>query len=99
MYALAVDLGTTTLAASLIDLDSGKRLTITGSMNPQRKFGADVVSRLDEAVKSAAVLQEMSILIRTELRRLADELCQKSGLAWSKVKQVAIAGNPAMQHI
>lgn len=99
MYALAVDLGTTTLAASLIDLGSGKRLAISGSMNPQRCFGADVVSRLDAAVKSDAALQEMSALIRTELRRLADELCQKSGRAWSEVKQVAIAGNPAMQHI
>lgn len=99
MYALAVDLGTTTLAASLIDLDSGKRLAISGSMNPQRRFGADVVSRLDAAVKSDAALQEMSALIRTELRRLAHELCKKSGLAWSEVKQVAIAGNPAMQHI
>jgi len=99
MYALAVDLGTTTLAASLIDLDSGKRLAITGSMNPLRRFGADVVTLLDAAVKSAAVLQEMSTLILAELRRLAEELCQKSGLAWSEVKQVAIAGNPAMQHI
>lgn len=99
MYALAVDLGTTTLAASLIELDSGKRLAISGSMNPQRSFGADVVSRLDAAVKSDAALQEMSALIRTELRRLAHELCQKTGLAWSEVKQVAIAGNPAMQHI
>ncbi|OGR30336.1 MAG: hypothetical protein A2X83_07925 [Desulfuromonadales bacterium GWD2_54_10] len=99
MHALAIDLGTTTLAATLIDLVSGKRLAISGSMNPQRRFGADVVSRLDAAVKSDHALQEMSVLIRTELRRLADELCQKSGLAWSDVKQIAISGNPAMQHI
>lgn len=99
MYALAVDLGTTTLAASLINLGSGQRLAITGSMNPQRIFGADVVSRLDAAVKSDDVLQEMSALIRTELLRLADELCEKSNIAWNEVSQVAIAGNPAMQHI
>ena len=99
MHALAIDLGTTTLAATLIDLVSGKRLAISGSMNPQRRFGADIVSRLDAAVKSDRALQEMSALIRTELRRLADELCQKSGLTWSDVKQIAISGNPAMQHI
>jgi len=51
-YALAIDLGTTTLAASLIDTGSGRRLAMTGSMNPQRRFGADVVSRLDAAVHS-----------------------------------------------
>ena len=52
MYAIAIDLGTTTLAASLIELASGRRLAMTGSMNPQRRFGADVVSRLDAAVDS-----------------------------------------------
>jgi uncharacterized 2Fe-2S/4Fe-4S cluster protein (DUF4445 family) len=99
MYAIAVDLGTTTLAASLIDLDSGKRLAISGSMNPQRRYGADVVSRLDAAVKSDDVLQDLSALIRTELLRLAHELCKKCGITWSEVKQVAIAGNPAIQHL
>lgn len=99
MYALAIDLGTTTLAASLIELTSGKRLAMTGSMNPQRSFGADVVSRLDAAVHSNETLQEMSLLIRTELWRLAAVLCAKTSIPWHDVRQVAIAGNPAMQHI
>ncbi|MBC8018697.1 MAG: DUF4445 domain-containing protein [Verrucomicrobia bacterium] len=99
MYALAIDLGTTTLAASLIDLASGKRLAMTGSMNPQRRFGADVVSRLDAAVHSEEKLQEMSLLIRTELWRLACKLCETTAVPWHDVRQVAIAGNPAMQHI
>jgi uncharacterized 2Fe-2S/4Fe-4S cluster protein (DUF4445 family) len=99
MYALAIDLGTTTLAASLIDLASGRRLAITGSLNPQRRFGADVVSRLDAAVHSEETLQEMSQLIRTELWRLACELCEMISIPWNEVRQAAIAGNPAMQHI
>ena len=99
MYALALDLGTTTLAASLIELPGGRRLAMTGSMNPQRRFGADVVSRLDAAVHSDETLREMSQLIRSEIRRLASELCTISGIAWSAIQQVAIAGNPAMQHI
>ena len=67
MYAIAIDLGTTTLAASLLELASGKRLAMTGSLNPQRRFGADVVSRLDAAVNSDDALKEMSLLIRAEL--------------------------------
>ncbi|GFE62727.1 ASKHA domain-containing protein [Geobacter sp. AOG2] len=98
-YALAMDLGTTTLAASLIDRATGKRLAMTGSMNPQRRFGADVVSRLDAAVHSEEAQQEMAALIRTELLRLAHELCAESGVPWGGVKQAAIAGNPAMQHL
>jgi len=99
MYAIAIDLGTTTLAASLIEPASGRRLAMTGSLNPQRSFGADVVSRLDAAVGSDVTLREMSLLIRAELWRLAGELCETAGIPWHDVRQVAIAGNPAMQHI
>ncbi len=97
--ALAIDLGTTTLAASLIDTDSGKRLAMTGGLNPQRRFGADVVARLDAAVHSDDALREMSALVRTELRRLAHVLCEQTGIPWDGIKRAAIAGNPAMQHI
>ena len=99
MHALAVDLGTTTLAASLINLTSGNRLVKVGSMNPQRSFGADVVSRLDHAVHSPDALREMSRIIRVELRRLAEELCGMAGIVWEEVGQIAIAGNPSMQHV
>lgn len=99
IYAVAIDLGTTTLAASLIECNSGERCAITGSLNPQRQFGADVVSRLDAAVNSAQVQQEMTAQIRSELMRVGEELCSTSGVAWSDVAKVAIAGNPAMQHL
>jgi len=99
MYGLAIDLGTTTLAASLVDCSSGGRLAISGALNPQRRFGADVISRLDAAVNSAPLQREMSVLIRTELRRMGEELCDATGIAWGDLQQVAIAGNPAMQHI
>ena len=99
MYAIAIDLGTTTLAASLIELTSGRRLAMTGSLNPQRCFGADVVSRLDAAVGSEDSLREMAQLIRDALWRLIGELCGNSAIPWKDIQQVAIAGNPAMQHI
>lgn len=99
MYAIAVDLGTTTLAASLVERSSGRRLAAAGSLNPQRGFGADVVARLEAALRSPEELQELSRLARAEIRRLAAELCAMAGLAWSEVGCVAIAGNPAMQHL
>src|SRR6266702_503216 len=99
MYALAIDLGTTTLAASLVDCRTGERLAVSGALNPQRRFGADVISRLDAAVNSAQLLREMTVLIRTELRRIGEELCAAAGIVWGDVRRVAIAGNPAMQHL
>jgi uncharacterized 2Fe-2S/4Fe-4S cluster protein (DUF4445 family) len=99
MYSIAIDLGTTTLAASLIEPASGRRLAMTGSLNPQRRFGADVVSRLDAAVGCDETLREMSLLIRAELWSLVCKLCETSGIPRNDVRQIAIAGNPAMQHI
>lgn len=55
--SIAFDLGTTTIAAALIDPLFGERLAMTGALNPQREFGLDVVSRLDAALKSADTLQ------------------------------------------
>lgn len=99
MHTIAIDLGTTTLAASLIETAGGRRLAMTGSLNPQRSFGADVVSRLDAAVGSNDTLREMSLLVRAELGRLADELCETTGIPRDEIRQVAVAGNPAMQHL
>lgn len=98
-FAFAIDLGTTTLAASLVDCDTGRRIAMSGAMNPQRIFGADVVTRMDAAVSSEQAQRQMTALIRAELLRMAHELCLGSGIAWRDVRQVAIAGNPAMQHI
>ena len=99
MYALAIDLGTTTLAASLVDCASGDRCALAGALNPQRRFGADVISRLDAAVNSAELQREMTTVIRDELRRIGQVLCDRIGISWGDVRQVAIAGNPAMQHL
>jgi uncharacterized 2Fe-2S/4Fe-4S cluster protein (DUF4445 family) len=99
MYALAIDLGTTTLAASLLDRSSGRRLFMSGSLNPQRRFGADVISRLAAAASSPRLYREMTGLIRAELKRLGAELCTSGGIAWHEIRWVAIAGNPAMQHL
>lgn len=99
MYAIAIDLGTTTLAVSLVDTARGRRLAMAGALNPQRRFGADVVTRLDAAVHSDETLREMSRMVRAELLRLACEVCDGSSVPWESIRRIAIAGNPAMQHI
>lgn len=99
MYALAFDLGTTTLAASLVERATGRRLAMAGSLNPQRAYGADVVSRLDAAVHSPGAAAEMTGLIRGELARLAGSVLQGAGVAVDRVTVAAVAGNPAMEHL
>lgn len=99
MYALAFDLGTTTLAASLVERSTGRRLAFSGSLNPQRAYGADVVSRLDAAVHNPQAAAEMAVLVRRELARLAGCLLQEAGVAPDRVTLAAVAGNPAMEHL
>lgn len=97
--AIAVDLGTTTLAASLLDTATSERLAAAGCLNPQREFGADVVSRLDAACRSEEARHRMALLVRGEIRRLADQLLEGAGKSPEHLAVVAVAGNPAMEHL
>lgn len=97
--AIAFDLGTTTIAAALVDQATGERLAMTGALNPQREFGLDVVSRLDAALKPGDNRQRMKWLVNEALSQLAHELLRSAGASADNVQLVAIAGNPAMEHL
>jgi uncharacterized 2Fe-2S/4Fe-4S cluster protein (DUF4445 family) len=97
--AIGFDLGTTTIAAGLFDPSTGEMLGITGGLNPQRKFGLDVVSRLDAALNCTGALAEMKSAVNVELERMVLELLDGAERKITDLKLVAIAGNPAMEHI
>ncbi|TWJ33066.1 ASKHA domain-containing protein [Geobacter argillaceus] len=97
--AVAVDLGTTTIAASLLDTVSGEILAREGGMNPQRPYGSDVISRLEYACRGEAERRTLSRLVNAELERLIEELLSRSGLPATAVTQVVIAANPTMSHL
>jgi uncharacterized 2Fe-2S/4Fe-4S cluster protein (DUF4445 family) len=98
-FAIAFDIGTTTIAATLLDRQWGVRLAATGALNPQREFGADVVSRLEAALRSPENLRMQSQLVNRELERLTGELLTTAGLLPDEIGEIAIAGNPAMEHL
>jgi uncharacterized 2Fe-2S/4Fe-4S cluster protein (DUF4445 family) len=97
--AIAIDLGTTTIAASLLDRASGERLAFAGSLNPQRSFGADVISRMEAACKSPEAQAEMTRLVNSELEALAAGLLDKGRAEPENLAAIAIAANPAMEHL
>jgi uncharacterized 2Fe-2S/4Fe-4S cluster protein (DUF4445 family) len=97
--AIAFDIGTTTIAASLIDIDTGERVARTGSLNPQREFGADVVLRLQAACESEEKLHRMSRLVNDEAQRLARQLLSSVNADFNNLSGIAMAGNPTMEHI
>jgi uncharacterized 2Fe-2S/4Fe-4S cluster protein (DUF4445 family) len=96
---LAVDLGTTKLAAYLVDLASGETLATSGSMNPQIAFGEDVMARIAHALSKPAGGEQLRSVIVQALSEMADDLCAKTGLQTANIADGVIVGNTAMHHL
>ncbi|MFO8112500.1 MAG: ASKHA domain-containing protein [Desulfosalsimonadaceae bacterium] len=95
---LAVDLGTTTLVATLVSLKTGKEMSTTSSLNPQIRYGHDVVRRIRYA-STPEGLDELSAAIREGLNHLIDEICEDSDVAPGEILDVVIGGNTTMLQI
>ena len=95
---LAVDLGTTNVAGFLVDLQTGERLGTLGIENPQASYGADVVSRVNHAMRAhgAAELQAAAAVAIGELAR---DLCEAAGASTGEIVEIAVCGNTAMHHL
>jgi uncharacterized 2Fe-2S/4Fe-4S cluster protein (DUF4445 family) len=96
-HALAFDVGTTSIAASIIDTVSGRRLAFRTSPNPQRIHGADIVARMAAASRSEEEGRELTRLLREDMMRLAREIADEAGMG-EIPRRVAVAANPAMEH-
>lgn len=100
---MAVDIGTTTLAAYLCDLDSGERLASTSMLNPQGIFGADVISRIEQAAngQQQALRQAITRAVGDLAGRLVDKACRKTGRDWQRddIAHLVLAGNTTMMHL
>ncbi|TSK04297.1 MAG: DUF4445 domain-containing protein [Geobacter sp.] len=94
----AFDLGTTTIAASLLDPATGTRIAATGALNPQRPWGADVLARLT-AGENPETLRAMQVALAREMERMTAELLERVGAGAHDLARAAIAGNPSMETI
>ena len=96
-YLLAIDIGTTTVAAYLLDPADGSELAHEGILNPQQPYGADVISRIQAALKGE--LEAQTQVIRRGITELISSLCKKAVVSPDGIGVVSIVGNPAMQQI
>jgi len=96
---LAVDVGTTKVAAYLVDLSNGHTLAAEGIMNPQISYGEDVVTRISRVQGSASEGAQMRRLIVEALEKLTADLCQKVDAAMEEIVEAVIVGNTAMHHL
>lgn len=96
-YLVAVDIGTTSVVCYLLHGKSGAELAQSSMLNPQTAFGADVVSRIQAALRGE--LEILTKLIRDAVTSLIRKVCDAAGIRPNQVGVVSLVGNPAMQQI
>ena len=98
-YGIAVDIGSTTIAGHLCELETGKVLATHGLMNPQIRFGEDVMSRVSYAMMNAGGDKEMTDAVRNSICDLTDALIKEANIERDKLLDAVFVGNPIMHHL
>jgi uncharacterized 2Fe-2S/4Fe-4S cluster protein (DUF4445 family) len=96
---IAVDIGTTTIVAYLVDLCTGMTLAASSAINPQTSFGADVISRISYIGDDPHKLSELQKAVTKKINSLIKEVFSKTGRKPSEKDSIAVAGNTTMEHI
>lgn len=99
IYGLAVDLGSTTIAAHLCRLTDGKVVASSGIMNPQIRFGEDLMSRVSYAMLNKGGHAEMTHAVLTSLDELFLSLAGEAEIAINQILELVIVSNPIMHHL
>lgn len=96
---LAVDLGTTTVVAYLMDLRTGRPIGVTADMNPQVAKAEDVISRISLCQERPENLERLAVMARKCIGRLASSVCREHGLTTDRIFECTVVGNTVMHHI
>ncbi len=99
VFGLAVDIGSTTIAGHLCDLGNGEVVASAGMMNPQIRFGEDLMSRVSYLLMQPEGREEMTQVVRAAVNQLIDETVAQVDCVPSDVLELSIAGNPIMHHL
>lgn len=97
VYVLAYDIGTTTIVSYLLDAFTGRQVSVSGTLNPQTAYGADVISRCEYDLKDPK--HTLTQIVRATLNSLAVQNAEKAGITPLDICFAVIAGNTCMQHL
>jgi uncharacterized 2Fe-2S/4Fe-4S cluster protein (DUF4445 family) len=98
-YAIAFDLGTTTVVATLLDLETGTPAAVRSMLNRQQPYGADVISRVSATMMDEAALGALEARAHETLQQLAAEVCEEAGVAPQEVYEITVVGNVTMMQM
>ncbi|MEQ9329569.1 MAG: ASKHA domain-containing protein, partial [Rhodospirillales bacterium] len=98
-FGLAIDVGSTTIAAHLTDLTSGDVVAAVGEMNPQIRFGEDLMSRVSYVMMNPGGDATLTAVVREALNDLAQEAASEAGIELEDIVEMTLVGNPIMHHL
>lgn len=99
IYGTAFDIGTTTVAAYLYNLATGERKAVSSALNPQRKYGADVITRINYTMQSAENRTELQRQIVSCMNELTERLAESADISCGDIYASVCTGNTTMQHL
>jgi uncharacterized 2Fe-2S/4Fe-4S cluster protein (DUF4445 family) len=99
IYGAAVDVGSTTIAVHLCDLSSGEVIASAGAMNPQIRFGEDLMSRVSYAMLNSEGAGQMTAAVRKAVNTLIANTALQADVAAEEILEVTLVGNPVMHHL
>src|SRR6201994_4540157 len=98
-FAIAFDLGTTTVVATLLDLESGQPVAVRSMLNRQQPFGADVITRISATMMDSGALQALCDRAHETLAELTGEVLDEGGVAPHEVYEITVCGNVTMMQL
>jgi uncharacterized 2Fe-2S/4Fe-4S cluster protein (DUF4445 family) len=98
-YGVAIDVGSTTIAAHLTNLASGEVVAAVGAMNPQIRFGEDLMSRVSYVMMNPGGDKELTRAVREAMDGLIGEASREAGVSRGEIMEVTMVGNPIMHHL
>ncbi len=98
-YGLAVDIGTTTIVIYLLDLNSGQEIDVNSFYNPQKIYGADVISRINYTINNEKGIKEMKDVLINQLNKGIKKLTEDNKISDDEIYKVSMVGNTIMLHL
>jgi len=98
-FAIAFDLGTTTVVATLLDLESGQPVAVRSMLNRQQPFGADVITRISATMMDPEALAALGARVHETMASLVDEVCVEGSVDPREVYEITMCGNVTMMHL
>ncbi|MDD3839286.1 MAG: ASKHA domain-containing protein [Clostridia bacterium] len=98
-YGIALDIGTTTIAGYLININSGEQIDVYSSLNPQAAYGSDVISRCDFSIENSQGIKVLNQLILDEINSMIAYFVSNNGISRNNIYQLIVVGNTIMLHL